>query len=54
MNLKVWMTACHINLHVEINSDSRILLANDTQFCAFHIIFRSGHYNVYGPVYGPV
>ena len=25
-----WMTAFHINLHVEINNDSRILLANDT------------------------
>ena len=30
MNLKVWMTACRTNLHVEINSDLHILLANDT------------------------
>ena len=48
MNLKIWMTACSINLHMEINSDSRILLANDTKACAFHANFRSGHYNVVG------
>ena len=29
MNLKD-VTACRINLHVDINSESRILLANDT------------------------
>ena len=48
------MTACRINLHMEINSDSPILLANDTLLYAFHVNFRSGHYNVYGPIYGPV
>ena len=46
--------ACRINLHVVNNSDSRMLLANDTKICAFRAHFRSGHYKAYGPVYGPV
>ena len=42
------MTACRFSLHVEIKSDSRTLLANDTQFCAFRAKFRRSHYTVIG------
>ena len=42
MNLKFWITAYRINFHMEINSDTRILLANDTEFCVFRVNFRSG------------
>ena len=33
-------------LHVDISGDSRILLANDKEFCVFHAKFRNGYYNV--------
>ena len=35
----------HINLHMEINSDSRILLPIDTEL---HANFHSKHYNMVG------
>ena len=37
-----------INLHIEIN-DSKILLANDTEFCFFVHIFAAGTITWYRP-----
>ena len=37
-----------INSDMEINSNSLILMANDTKYCAFCENFRSGHYNMVG------
>ena len=51
MNLKILMTACHINLHVEINDSHISILAKNILFCAFRANFhanRSGHYNEVG------
>ena len=36
------------SVHVAIKSDSRILLANDTEFCAFGAIYAAGIIMWYG------